>query len=68
MTRTAVEARHKRFIKRQRASEVHSRVGAACPECGEREGIQDNGAKGDERTFRCETCHCQWDASFGLEV
>lgn len=66
MTTRSYALKYSRSAKR-RASVARSRVGTACPQCGEREDIQDNGAKGDERTFRCEVCDEQWDVFLGRE-
>lgn len=40
-------------------------LGVECPFCGEREGIDDNGAEGSLRTYGCHGgngCGAQWDA------
>ena len=37
--------------------------GRECPECGERDKIEDNGAPTSDLTFRCAACDHQWDAA-----
>lgn len=34
----------------------------ACPECGDREGIEDNGCTGSDLAYLCTACGHQWDA------
>ena len=67
--RTELErARDRRGFAATQAERMRqARAGERCPECGEVDAIEDNGAKGDDLAWRCQTCNCQWDAAVGVD-
>lgn len=74
LTSTALVARSPRKPIWERETALRSelrlgrvRAGEECPTCGEHDGIEDNGERGHDRTFRCCSCGDQWDRFFGSE-
>lgn len=63
-----MRARNRRaFNASQEEARRLASTGERCPDCGEVDAIEDNGGKGGERAWRCQTCNCQWDAAVGAD-